>query len=59
MTAQVSRITEAQARRRRQAIVDEVGDENVLRDRGRTYQLDSRERALLDELEDLDYLLAL
>lgn len=58
-SAVIERLTQAQARARRQEIVASVGgDEAGFRERAREYLLDARELALYDELNALDYLLA-
>jgi hypothetical protein len=58
-TAHVERLTEAEARARRDEIIASVGgDEDKFHDRAHRYLLDSRELALHDELNALDYLLA-
>lgn len=54
----VDRITEDEARTRRIEILTLVCcDEDAFRGRAETYLPDSRERALFDEFEDLEYLL--
>jgi hypothetical protein len=58
-TVTVARITEDEARARRDAILEKVRDVDAFRARARAYLLDVHEQALLDELDDLDYLLAL
>jgi hypothetical protein len=55
----IERLTEAEARARRQAIVEQVGgDEAAFRERAEDYLLDAEELTLYDELNALDYLLA-
>jgi hypothetical protein len=57
-TANVERMTEAEARARRDEIIVSVGgDEDAFHERAHSYSLDSRELALHDELNALDYLL--
>lgn len=57
-TTHVERLTEAEARARRNEILDSVGgDESAFHERAHDYLLDSRELALHDELNALDYLL--
>lgn len=57
-TAHVERLTEAEARARRNEIIKSVGgDESAFHERAHNYLLDSRELALHDELNALDYLL--
>lgn len=58
-TVTVARITEDEARARREAILAKVGDIDAFRARARAYLLDVREQGMLDELDDLEYLLAL
>lgn len=57
MTAIVERYTEAEARARRDEILAEIGDEAALRERARQFLLDPAELALLDELDDFNYLI--
>ncbi|MBE7326039.1 hypothetical protein IEQ44_15435 [Nocardioides sp. Y6] len=58
-TVSIARITEEQAITRRDHILAEIGDLEAFRARAHDYLLDVREQALFNELEDLDYLLAL
>lgn len=58
-TVTVARITEDQAIARREQILAEIGDVEALRARAHDYLLDVREQSLFNELEDLEYLLAL
>lgn len=58
-TVTVARITEDEALARREAILARIGDVEAFRTRARAYLLDVHEQALLDELDDLDYLLTL
>lgn len=56
----VERITEAEARARRDEILRMIGDDvDSFRARARDYVLSTAEQSLFDELEDLEYLLAL
>ena len=55
----VVEMTATEARTRRKEIVDLLGgNEERLRDRAANYQLDWKEMALFDELENLDWLLS-
>lgn len=55
----VKRLSEPEACARRAEIIQAAGgDEANFRERAANYLLDSRERALFDELQDLDFLLA-
>ena len=55
--ATINILTRAEATDRRQEILDLVGDEQKFRARGESYELDSDELVLYDELRMLDYLL--
>lgn len=57
-TVIVERLTVAEAQARRDEIIAVTGDEVAFRERAASYLLDAEEQALLDELEDLDYLLS-
>ncbi|MGN6612373.1 MAG: hypothetical protein ACTHLJ_11405 [Angustibacter sp.] len=54
----VERLTVAEAQARRAQIANLLGDEAAFRERAAAYLLSIDEQALLDELEDLDYLLS-
>lgn len=58
-TVTVARITEDEALARREAILARIGDVETFRARAHAYLLGIHEQALLDELDDLDYLLTL
>lgn len=47
-----------QAFAERQAILDQIGDEQRFRQRGENFQLDAEELVLYDDLKTLDFLLA-
>mgnify|MGYP007003570573 FL=1 len=55
--ATINILTRAEATDRRQEILGLVGDEQKFRARGESYELDSDELVLYDELRMLDYLL--
>jgi hypothetical protein len=58
MTGVVKSLTGQQLVERREAIVLALGgDEDAARSAAETYTLDSRGQALVDELDDIDYLL--
>jgi len=55
--ATINILTRAEATDRRQEILGLAGDEQKFRARGESYELDSDELVLYDELRMLDYLL--
>ena len=55
--ATIKVLTREEAAQRRAEILVRVGDEEKFRIRGESYELDSEELVLYDELRMLDYLL--
>src|SRR5699024_215641 len=51
-------MTVDQAFAERQAILDQIGDEQCFRQRGQNFELDAEELVLYDDLKTLDFLLA-
>jgi hypothetical protein len=59
MSVAIEQITETEAKSRRASILANIADEKDFRQRAAEYRLTLAERALFNELEDLEYLLSL